>query len=73
MKLLGSSETRFPKVWCRSELCSRGKRSFEVRAVAMDKRYIIYDCPVGWAVGHAVLIAAALRWAKLGQVGAEVA
>ncbi len=30
MKRRGSSETRFRKVWCRSELCSRGERPFEV-------------------------------------------
>ena len=33
MKRRGSSETRFPKVWCRSELCSRGKRPFEVSKI----------------------------------------
>ena len=30
MKCRESSETRFGKVWCRSELCSRSKRPFEV-------------------------------------------
>ena len=33
MKRRGSSETRFPKVWCRSELCSRGERPFEVSKI----------------------------------------
>ena len=38
MKRRGSSETRFPKVWCRSELCSRGKLPFEVSKNRSQKK-----------------------------------
>ena len=52
MKRRGSSETRFPKVWCRSELCSRGKLPFEVsknfrneavEIIALLKMYSEYE------------------------------
>ena len=44
MKCRESSETRFGKVWCRSELCSRGKRPFEVSKNRSNK---ICFAPIG--------------------------
>ena len=38
MKCRESAETRFGKVWCRLELCLRGKRPFEFRRKIRKRR-----------------------------------
>ena len=59
MKRRGLSETRFPKVWCRSELCSRGERPFEVSKIfcpgtkpgRYETRPVRYLNPAGQSTG----------------------
>ena len=47
MKCWESSETRFPKVWGRTEPCSRGKRPFKVRRKKTFLRFSLGFCGFG--------------------------